>query len=232
MKKMPLVLVLLVAGCLISSPACGQAQPVAATAANATPQSDADVEKKASDWSAALHLNDTAKESRVRQVILTHLIAIRDWHNTHSSDTVPAGINPATGAKLSVLDREVIADSTIPPSVHSNLMAGLKADLTPEQVEAVLDKYTVGKVAFTMNGYHGIVPDLTQQEEATILGFLKQAREEAVDYKNMKEISAIFKIHKTRCEQYLISNGRDWKVLYKKFVNSIQAKKTPAQPDE
>jgi len=35
-----------------------------------------------------------------------------------------------------------------------------------------------------MNGcYRAIVPDLTKEEEATILGFLKQAREEAVDFK-------------------------------------------------
>jgi nitroimidazol reductase NimA-like FMN-containing flavoprotein (pyridoxamine 5'-phosphate oxidase superfamily) len=37
-------------------------------------------------------------------------------------------------------------------------MAGLRKDLTEEQVEAILDKYTIGKVAFTMKGYKAIVP--------------------------------------------------------------------------
>jgi hypothetical protein len=107
-------------------------------------------------------------------------------------------------------------------------MKGLRQDLSPEQVDAVLDRYTIGKVAFTMAGYKAIVPDLTAEEETTILGFLKQAREEAVDYKNMNQISAIFEIHKTRSEQYLNSNGRDWKKLYKAYTDAVKARKAEA----
>ena len=76
-----------------------------------------------------------------------------------------------------------------------------------------------------MNGYHAIVPDLSKEEEATILGFLKQAREEAVDYKNMNQISAIFEIYKTKSEQYLNSNGRNWRDLYKAYVNAARSRK-------
>ena len=192
-------------------------------------KSDAEQERKAAEWVASLKLDDAAKAARVSNVVATHLKAVRDWHNQHPFSTVPAGINPVTGKKLSDLDRQVIADSAIPKSVHENLMSGLRKDLTEPQVEAVLDKYTVGKVAFTLNGYHSIVPDLTQEEEATILGFLKQAREEAVDYKNMNEISAIFEIYKTKSEQYLNSNGRNWKELYKAYVAAAKAKKAAAQ---
>ena len=109
-------------------------------------------------------------------------------------------------------------------------MSGLRNDLSGEQVEAILDKYTVGKVAFTLKGYHSIVTDLTKEEEATILGFLKQAREEAVDYKNMNQISAIFEIYKTKSEQYLISRGRNWRALYKAYTDEVKAKKAAAQP--
>jgi hypothetical protein len=66
---------------------------------------------------------------------------------------------------------------------------------------------------------------LTKTEETTILGFLKQAREESVDYKNMNEISAIFKIYKTKAEQYLNSNGRNWRALYKAYSDAAKAKK-------
>jgi len=79
-----------------------------------------------------------------------------------------------------------------------------------------------------MKGYHAIVPDLTAAEEATILGFLKEAREQAVDFKNIKEISAIFEIYKTKSEQYLISNGRNWKALYKGLRRRYQAQKAAA----
>ena len=99
-----------------------------------------------------------------------------------------------------------------------------------EQVEAILDKYTVGKVAFTMAGYHAIVPNLTTEEEATIRGFLKQAREEAVDYKNMNEISAIFKIYKTKSEQYLISRGARWRSCTKHTPMLPRPRKPRSKP--
>jgi hypothetical protein len=196
-----------------------------AKAAEARAKSNRDQEKKAAEWVASLNLGDPAREARVTEVIATHLKTVRDWHNEHPFTTVPAGTNSVTGKPLSNLDREMIADSAMPKSVHANLMAGLRKDLSAEQVETILDKYTVGKVAFTLKGYQAIVPNLTKEEEATILGFLKQAREEAVDYKGMKQISAIFEIYKTKSEQYLNSNGRNWKELYKAYTDAVKARK-------
>lgn len=190
-------------------------------------QTAAEVEtlKKATEWVASLNIDDADKKVRVKDVIYQHLTTVRNWHNEHPASTVPAGINPVTGIKLSDLDREIIADSAMPATVHTALMDGLKKDLSPEQVEAVLDKYTIGKVAFTMNGYKSIVPDLTADEEAKILGFLKQAREQAVDYKNMKQISAIFEIYKTKSEQFLNNNGRNWRTMYSDYTKKIKAEK-------
>jgi len=188
-------------------------------------KSDADQEKKATEWVASLNLNDAEKVTRVKTAISTHLKTIRDWHNEHPFTTVPAGINPATGNRLSDLDRQVIANSAMPKSVHEDLMNALNKDLSPEQVEMILDKYTVGKVAFTMKGYKAIVPDLKPEEEAQIITYLKQAREQAIDYKNMNQISAIFEIYKTKSEQFLNSNGRNWKQLYKAYTDAVKAKK-------
>ncbi|HEY4206449.1 MAG TPA: DUF3826 domain-containing protein, partial [Puia sp.] len=149
-------------------------------------RADAEVEKRAAGWIGSLQLNDTAKEARLSKVVSTHLKAVRDWNNTHPYTAVPAGVDPATGKPLSVMDRQIIANSAKPGSVHEDLMNGLRKDLNEEQVNAVLDKYTIGKVAFTLAGYKAIVPDLTAQEEAAILANLQQAREQAVDFKNTK----------------------------------------------
>ena len=108
-------------------------------------------------------------------------------------------------------------------------MTGLRKDLTEEQVELILDKYTVGKVAFTLAGYKSIVPNITEKEEAFILTNLKQDREQAIDYKNMKQISAIFEIYKTKCEQYLNANGRNWREMYKTYTDAVKAKKASTQ---
>lgn len=187
--------------------------------------SNLELEKKATEWTASLKLNDAAKEQRIQALIVTHLKAVRDWNNEHPGTIVPAGINPTTGQLLSELERQIIAQSSMPKTVHENLMTGLRKDLTEEQVELVLDKYTIGKVQFTMAGYKAIVPDMTTLEEETILKFMKQAREQAVDYKSMKQISAIFEIYKTKSEQYLNNNGRNWKQMYKAFTDGIKAKK-------
>ena len=188
-------------------------------------KSDLALEKKASDWVASLDLNDDKKAGYVTTVIYNHLRQVRDWHNQHPYTTVPEGMNPSTGKPLSQLDRQMIADSDMPGDVHKKLMDGLRRALTEEQVETILDKYTVGKVAFTLKGYQAIVPDLTKEEEEHIVSLLKKAREQAVDYKSMKQISAVFEIYKTQCEQYLNSNGRDWRQLFRDYVNKRKAEK-------
>ena len=187
--------------------------------------SDLSVEQKAKSWVESLELKNDDDISFVTTLIYNHLRAVRDWHNNHPYTMVPEGINPITGNPLSQLDRQMIINSTIPDEVHQKLMNGLRRVLTEPQVEAILDKYTVGKVEFTMRGYRDIVPDLTADEEATILSYLKEAREMAIDYKNMNQISAIFEIYKTKSEQHLISNGRNWRQLYKDFVNKVNEEK-------
>ncbi|WP_431291614.1 DUF3826 domain-containing protein [Pedobacter sp. P26] len=188
-----------------------------------------DILTKAKEWVATLNLTDAAKKTIVENVIAVHLTTVKDWHNDHPSSTVPDGINPVTGNKLNDLDKQIIADSAMPSTVHQALMDGLNKNLSPQQVEAVLDKYTIGKVDFTMKGYKAIVPDLTADEEAKILSFLKQAREQAVDYKNMKEISAIFEIYKTKSEQLLNNNGRSWRALYSAYTKKIKEEKAAKQ---
>jgi len=184
---------------------------------------------KAKEWVSALNISDGKKKVAVEYTIATHLTTIRDWHNSHPASTVPDGINPVTGNKLSDLDKQIIADSAIPSAVHQSLMEGLNKNLSPEQVEVILDKYTIGKVDFTMKGYKAIVPDLTVEEEAKILGFMKQAREQAVDFKNMKQISAIFEIYKNKSEQLLNNNGRSWRALYNAYTKKIKEEKAAKQ---
>ncbi len=200
-------------------------QPTTTPAPSAEAKADPEASQKATEWAAALQLHDAKKEAAVQQIIATHLRAIREYNNAHPYTETPAGINPATGKPLSTLDRQVITVSAMPKAIHENLMAGLRQQLTPEQVEAVLDKYTIGKVAFTLNGYKAIVPDLTPTEEAVILTNLKQAREQAVDFKNMKEISAVFEIYKSKNEEYLNTHGRNWRELFKTYVEAAKAKK-------
>ena len=228
-KRSKLVVIAVGIVWLAASVAHGQTTSPDATApaisAEVKTKSDAEATQKAADWVASLNLHDAKKEAAVQTVIATHLRAIWDYNNAHSYTETPAGFNPATGKLLSTLDRQLIAVSAMPKSIHDNLMNGLRQQLTPAQVEAVLDKYTIGKVAFTLNGYHSIVPDLTPAEEEVILTNLKLAREQAVDFKSMKQISAVFEIYKDKNEAYLNTHGRNWRELFKTYVDAVNAKK-------
>ncbi|MDT0677646.1 DUF3826 domain-containing protein [Autumnicola musiva] len=203
----------------ISSGVYAQTEKSSEEISERTSKSNRDQEAKAKEWVSELSLLDHESILAVEKVISTHLKTVRDWHNEHPYTMVPAGINPRTGESLSELDRRMIAHSAKPGSVHEDFMNGLRQHLNEEQVIHILDKYTVGKVDFTMKGYHAIVPDLTEEEAKHIRGLLEEARERAVDYKNMEEISAIFEIYKTKAENYLNSNGRSWRQLYKDYVN-------------
>jgi hypothetical protein len=172
-----------------------------AAAPKATAASDSALDQRTAEWVAGLHLNDPAKEARVKAIINKHEITVRDNHN--------AGFAP-------------------PPTSRVEFNAGLKAELTPEQIETIKDRITIGKVAFTMNAYRGIVPDLKPEEDAKILSMLKEAREESLDMKNVHNMSDVFDKHKKEIEAYINSTGRDWRKLYSDYGAKQRAAKAGA----
>ncbi len=163
-----------------------------------TAASEAALDKRVAAIVAALDLKDAAAAERVRTVLATDLRAVRDTHN--------AGLQ---------LDE----------SVHQKFIAGLQADLTPEQVETVKDKLTLNKLPITLKVYHQILPNLKPEDERVILSELQKAREESLHEKNVDEMTPIFKKHKTEIEHYLNTHGYDWDAAYKAFV---AAQKSPA----
>lgn len=192
--------------------------------------SDEKLLNRAKSWTAALNLKKQDQISFVTTTIFNYLKKIRDWHNSHPYTMIPEGINPRTGGKLTKLDRQMIMDSSQPSEFLDKFKKDLRRVITDEQIENVIfDKYTVGKVGFTMKGYEVIVLDLTDTERAFIMKELKQARREAVIYKNMNEISAIFEIHKTNCENYFNTHGRNWHQIYSDFYKRIKAQKAAAK---
>src|SRR4051812_43626776 len=98
---------------------------VAAAQSPATTQAADDTAKKADEWAASLQLDDAAKTQRVAHLIATHLRAVKAWHDAHPFTTVPPGINLVSGKPMSELDRQVIADSSLPKETHAALIDGL-----------------------------------------------------------------------------------------------------------
>ena len=104
---------------------------------------------------------------------------------------------------------------------------GIKKTRLVDEIEAVKDKMTYGKVRVTYNAYLDIVPNLTDVEKAKIIELLTQAREEAMDGGSEKEKSAIFKVYKNRVKAYLTANGHDVEQDYRDWG---QRQKQATQP--
>jgi len=168
-----------------------QAAALREVAPKPTAASDAALEKRVRDMVSDLKLNDAAREERLHAVLITDLKAVRESHN--------AGFAPAK-------------------NVRQDLNAGLAANLTPEQIDAVKEVLTHGQAKRTFDTYHQIIPELTAEDDKFILAKLNAAREEALDVKNADQLGPIFEPYKTEIEKYITAHHRDWKTAYKAFV--------------
>lgn len=182
-------------------------------------------EQRAAQWLGSLQIDDLDKKQRLVRIIGDHLNAVRDWHNQQLELARSEGTNSLDAQGRVPLERQMTADAAMPRSVHSNLMAGLTANLSPEQVETILNNYTSRRAPVTMASYRAIVTDLTPEEDAHLLGLLNQAREEAIDYKSTEQIVTIFNRYKEQCQQYLIARGRDWNTLSNTYARNLEAQK-------
>ncbi|MFO1487934.1 MAG: DUF3826 domain-containing protein [Verrucomicrobiota bacterium] len=177
---------LLAAGCL-------------AAPTNSTPEAEAKyaaaIEGRAADILKVLTLADTNRAARVHDAIIAQYRTLRDWHDTNDAPRKLARGEETDRFKQSLR------------AVHEIFFARLALDLTPEQVEAVKDKMTYGKVQFTYTGYLNEYSGLTEEQKARVLSLLKEAREEAVDAGSADEKSAIFNRYKGKINNYLSAQG-------------------------
>ena len=175
-----------------------QAAALREVAPKPTAASDTALEKRVTDMINDLKLSDAAKKERLHAVLIADLKAVRESHN--------AGFAPS-------------------PNVRQDLNAGLAANLTPEQVDAVKEELTHGQAKRTFDTYHEIIPELTAEDDKFIQAKLNAAREEALDVKNADELGPIFEPYKTQIEKYITAHHRDWKTAYKVWVAKQSASK-------
>ena len=173
----------------------------------------------------ALMLQDAAKEEKVRQVLSEFFTAHAAWHQ--ANDAKLKGLwndfNRARSKQDKAAADNALAEidgvyATFKPQ-HNQLIQGLGAVLSQEQIETVEDVLTVNKVKVTDNAYLEIFPSLTDEQKTVVLKNLQAAREEAVDAGSMAEKSAFFKKYKIKIEEeYLAAQGYDPKQARKDFA--------------
>jgi hypothetical protein len=175
---------------------------LAATDTNLTPEQieakyTQAIEGRTADILKVLALSGTNQSAKVHDLILAQYRALRAWHDTNDP-------------KLKAAKGDTNAVAQIRSSLtalHDQFIAGLSAQLTPEQVEQVKDKMTYGKVQFTCQGYLVEYPDLTGEQKQKVLELLKEARELAMDGGSSEEKTAIFNRYKGKINNWLSKQG-------------------------
>ena len=92
---------------------------------------------------------------------------------------------------------------------HFELQSALAAYLTDEQIDAVKDGMTYGRLKRDYQATQEMIPTLTEQEKAQILIWLKEAREYAMDAADSKGKHFWFDKYRGRTNNWLSARGYD-----------------------
>jgi hypothetical protein len=154
----------------------------------------------------ALALNDPAKEATVREIVIRQYRSLRDLH-----DARDARLKQLSGDQREQSEQVKSEARTAVKNLREQFLSKLSAELTPRQIETVMDVMTYNKVKVTFDAYCAFLPDLTDTQKSRIMEWLKQAREEAIDGGSSEEKSAIFNKYKGKINNYLAAEGYDLK---------------------
>ncbi len=162
---------------------------------------------------ATIGLKDPAKATRVRDVIVQQYRDLRQIHDNRDAQVKAAKDNnladKATGAAAikTAQDRA----KTRLAFLHTDYLAKLAKELTPEQVDLVKDGMTYGVVQVTYYAYLKMLPDLTEAQKRQIKTWLVEARETAMDEGTSDDKHKVFGKYKGRINNYLSAAGYNLK---------------------
>lgn len=156
-----------------------------------------------------LELSDKDCVQRTEQLIAEQYRALREIHD--SRDAEIASLKDTTGEneqRVGVLIERVRQDSMIKQfNLHRSFVAQLAVELTSDQVNGVKDGMTYGVVPATYARYLQKLPNLSEDEKRTVLAFLIEAREYAMDAGTSDEKHGWFRKYKGKINNYLSAAG-------------------------
>lgn len=173
--------------------------------------------ERAAKIADTLHLNDSSKRDRVRELIaqqyydLSQVHAARDAAIKKAND--PANQNREETRSMSAQARA--ASEAAQDKLHAAFLAALATELSSTQIDQVKDGMTYGVVPLTFGVYQKMLPQLTAEQKQQIFAWLVEAREHAMDASTSEEKHAWFGKYKGRINNYLTKAGYDMKAAEK-----------------
>lgn len=114
-------------------------------------------------------------------------------------------------------------------ALHQSFITELSPLLTPEQLDAVKDGMTYRVFPITYAAYQDMIPTLTTEQKEKIYGWLKEARELAMDGESSDKKHAIFGKFKGRINNYLSAQGYDLKKATDDWQKRIKEREEKAK---
>ena len=139
-----------------------------------------------------LGLTDAQKAENVRNIIANRYFLLNDIHSKYDKNQQDAR------------DAELYKH-------HFELASALALYLTEEQIDAVKDEMTFGRLKRDYKAQLEMIPSLTDEEKAQILIWLREAREYAMDAADSKGKHFWFDKYRGRTNNWLSARGYDLK---------------------
>ena len=140
-----------------------------------------------------LQLTDAQKAENVRNIIANRYFLLNDIHAKYDKKT-----------QEDALYAELYKH-------HFELASALALYLNEEQIDAVKDGMTYGRLKRDYNAQLEMIPTLKDEEKAQILVWLKEAREYAIDAADSKGKHFWFDKYRGRTNNWLSARGYDLK---------------------
>ena len=140
-----------------------------------------------------LNLGNANKEENVRNIIANRYFLLNDIHAKYDKKT-----------QEDALYAELYKH-------HFELASALALYLNEEQIDAVKDGMTYGRLNRDYNAQLEMIPTLKDEEKAQILVWLKEAREYAIDAADSKGKHFWFDKYRGRTNNWLSARGYDLK---------------------
>lgn len=154
-----------------------------------------------------LQLTDAQKAENVRNIIANRYFLLNDIHAKYDKKT-----------QEDALYAELYKH-------HFELASALALYLNEEQIDAVKDGMTYGRLKRDYNAQLEMIPTLKEEEKAQILVWLREAREYAIDAADSKGKHFWFDKYRGRTNNWLSSRGYDLKKERDAWMKRIEEQK-------
>jgi len=174
-----------------------------------------------------LSITDSVKYKKVLALLVNQYTQLSNVHD--QSKAVTAEIKKQTLApeeSAVQLKKAEEKKSSQLLQLHSSFLAHIKENLSDEQIELVKDGMTYRIFPITYAAYQDMILTLTAEQKTKIYGWLKEARELAMDEGSSDQKHAVFGKYKGRINNYLSAAGYDMKKEGEEWQKRIDAKKS------